>query len=420
MLTAQRRSSTKSMDDSATATNPGDPNDNIQHLRAIAILFVLCQHFSWLRPDLPLFPWDAWSGVDLFFAISGFVISLSLARTLTMPADARGLVGKLLANKYSITAFLVKRFFRVGLPLLATLSLAALLTLIFGITTWRNLLVEAAAALSMTYNYVLYAGGPFLLDVLWSLAIEMQFYLLIPIFLIAFFTRRERLIASAAIFAFIGLVARPSYVYFYAMPSNNWLAVRTSTHCRLDTLAAGVFVFALLSDPDTRRAVSNLSAPCIRIVTTFSLFVLLLIPGTTSTYFSHNEGFSILALAAGCAVLMAAGSNASIAPFAALRVFLGYIGERSFSLYLVHRLVAASFAAAYPSVIAHTHVYGQAGTSARVLQTACVIGLTLLLAELMFRFAERPGVRIGRELAAKKFGREARHGANCLQVSPPS
>jgi peptidoglycan/LPS O-acetylase OafA/YrhL len=41
-----------------------EPNRNIEHLRAFAILFVLCSHFTFL--PLPEILLNAWSGVDLF------------------------------------------------------------------------------------------------------------------------------------------------------------------------------------------------------------------------------------------------------------------------------------------------------------------------------------------------------------------
>ena len=114
--------------------NPSNPrNDNIQHLRAIACLLVLCHHFVWLRSFLPPIFWHAWSGVDLFFAISGYVVTLSLARTLDI--DVRvGCMANISANAPAIRSFLVKRIWRIFPPLVATLGLLVLLTLVFNIT----------------------------------------------------------------------------------------------------------------------------------------------------------------------------------------------------------------------------------------------------------------------------------------------
>lgn len=384
-------------------------NDNIQQLRGIAILFVVCHHFTWLQPVVPPILWEAWSGVDLFFAISGYVVSLSLARTLK-PALASGRLGqKLSSNAIPIGSFLTRRFWRIVPPLLTALSLAALFTLLLGITTWRHFLVEILAALSMTYNYVVYGGGPFVLDVLWSLAVDMQFYLLLPLFLLAFFSRRQRLIATATVFVLIGLVVRPIHVYEFTATSHNWLAVRNATHCRLDALAAGVFVFALLSDPRTTQAVRNLSTITVRMVAFFCIAFLLGIPATTSIEFSHTMGFSLLAASAAGLVMVAAASRFPLIPLLPLEATLRYVGERSFSIYLVHRLAPAAFSAAFPRVVAAAYAPGEFGFRMWLIECVAIVVATWCAAELMYQFVERPSITAGQYWARREESRGIRY-----------
>jgi peptidoglycan/LPS O-acetylase OafA/YrhL len=381
--------------------NSDAQNENIQHLRAIACLFVLCHHFHWLQPAIPYVLWYAWSGVDLFFAISGYVITLSFWRTMRVETNHVGLIERMSTNKGAIQAFFVKRFWRIVPPVVVTLFLAAILTLTLGITRWPDLAVEVAAALSMTYNYVVYDGGPFVLDVLWSLAIEAQFYLLVPFFLIACYTSRRGLAITAAVFLVIGLVVRPLHIYSYTTISDDWLAVRLATHCRLDSLAAGVFAFFLLSQPNAERWVKDLSFSAVRGLALVCILVLAYIPACTPVEFSHNYGFSILAVAAATIVLLAAGSGRYIFPFAGLRAVLRYIGERSFGIYLVHRLTSAAFVAVYPSVVIQERAFGGYGIMMRVINGVCVTLLTLVLAEFMYRFIEQPGIRAGKYFSGK-------------------
>jgi peptidoglycan/LPS O-acetylase OafA/YrhL len=387
----------------AAPINRDEQNDNIQHLRAIACLFVLGHHFTRLQSALPLILCEAWSGVDLFFAISGYVIAASFSRTITIQPIDTGFIGRIRANRNAIRSFFIKRFWRIFPPLIVTLSLLAFLTLTVGFTKWKDLIVEIAAALSMTYNYVVYGGGPFVLDILWSLALEGQFYMVIPFFLIACYTPRRGLVAALTMFCFIGAVVRPVHIHEYTSLSHDWLAVRYSTHCRLDTLAAGVFVFFLLSEPKVVQFTRDLSLLTVRALFFFWVLILLLIPSSTPIEFSHNEGFSILAIAAASIVFLAAGSNRDLVPFTGLRSALRYLGERSFGIYLVHRLTSGAFSAAFPSVISAERVFGAYGTMMRVVDGVFVISSTLIIADLMYRFVEKPGIEAGRYYSAKIF-----------------
>ena len=60
-------------------------NKNIDFLRAVAILLVMVVHFPRLRQFLPLL--NPWSGEDLFFAISGFVVATSFVPQVDIALD---------------------------------------------------------------------------------------------------------------------------------------------------------------------------------------------------------------------------------------------------------------------------------------------------------------------------------------------
>lgn len=393
----------------------GKHNDNIQHVRAIACLFVLCHHFQWLQPAIPQLFWSAWSGVDLFFAISGYVITLSFLRTTVACPDDMSFAEKISVNKTAIQAFFIKRSWRIFPPVIVALALLALVTLVFGITRWTDLLVEICAALSMTYNYVIYDGGPFVLDVLWSLGVEAQFYVLVPFFLIAYSDSHRGLIASLAVFLLIGAVVRPLHIHEYTGLTQHWLAVRFSTHCRLDSLAAGVFVYFLLRKPGSVQSARNLSVLTVRGLFLFCLLVLLYIPAYTSIEFSHGIGFSFLAVAAASMVFLAAGSGRPIIPCVQFRTVMRYLGERSFGIYLVHRLAGAAFSAQFPSVVILERAFGGYGIVTRFANALYVTTLTLTLAELMYRFVEKPSIRAGSYYSAKLlFGKKPR------EIGPPA
>ena len=146
-------------------------------LRGIAIILVLFHHFTILKPvaavdhalaDLAL---AGWSGVDLFFVLSGFLITGILI-------DARG------SDRY-FTSFYARRTLRI-FPLYYLIVFLSLVVLP-RLPTWFDLLAGAGAPreqwqywLYLT-NFAVASRDAFrhgVLDVTWSLAIEEQFYLI--------------------------------------------------------------------------------------------------------------------------------------------------------------------------------------------------------------------------------------------------
>ena len=57
-------------------------NLEIQRLRGIAILLVMLSHFYLLSSKFPLFLQNSWVGVDLFFVISGYVVTISFMNSI--------------------------------------------------------------------------------------------------------------------------------------------------------------------------------------------------------------------------------------------------------------------------------------------------------------------------------------------------
>ncbi len=162
-------------------------NLEIEHLRALAILLTLIAHVGFISPpDSTTYSYivnnlfQFWGGVDLFFCISGYVIS-------------KILIGKVdntkKENRYNfIKAFYIKRAFRI-LPLsmfwiffVVWASVFFNKSGVFGIS--EKTFQHALAALLFTENiYLTYHIAP-QLSVYWSLSLEEQFYLFFPLFLI--------------------------------------------------------------------------------------------------------------------------------------------------------------------------------------------------------------------------------------------
>jgi len=185
---------------------------DIQALRAAAVLMVVVFH---LWPNrLP----GGFAGVDVFFVISGFLISGSLLSEL---AD-RG--------RIRFASFWAKRIRRLLPAALLVIALTAVLSLLFVPTFARqDYFAEAIASTFYFENWQLaasatnyFAAQPSPFQHYWSLAVEEQFYLFWPLLLglVAYFAKRKKALAFAV---FIAAASAASFAYSlfltYAQPN---------------------------------------------------------------------------------------------------------------------------------------------------------------------------------------------------------
>ncbi|NQN68108.1 acyltransferase [Streptococcus suis] len=137
-------------------------------IRVIGLVFVLLYHFF-----IKNFP-GGFVGVDLFFTLSGY-----LTTALLIDEFSRN-------NKIDILGFFKRRFYRILPPLVLTILLVLPLTLLIRNDFRANIGSQVAAALGfMTNFFEIFAGGsyenqfvPHLFVHTWTLAIEVQYYIL--------------------------------------------------------------------------------------------------------------------------------------------------------------------------------------------------------------------------------------------------
>ena len=214
----------------------GQRRADIQGLRAVAVLLVVAFHAGLPVPG-------GFSGVDVFFAISGFVITGTLLRELTS------------AGRIDLPRFYVRRIRRL-LPALALMvtSVAVLGTLASPLATQRTGALTGIAASVFAANVYLYQLPTGYFDVsatldpllhTWTLAVEEQFYLVFPALLILGWactrgrSERGRRLGTAAIVAAVSVVSyvlavklaggwapggldSPESFGFYGSPTRAW------------------------------------------------------------------------------------------------------------------------------------------------------------------------------------------------------
>jgi peptidoglycan/LPS O-acetylase OafA/YrhL len=216
--------------------------------RAIAITAVLVYHGT-TSLFYPAGPWPSYKalcviqtgakGVDVFFAISGFLICTRLLQE-------RRRTGAI-----SLRAFYLRRAFRILPPFLVYLAVLALMAaaglLSIAPTEWWASALFLRNYVNPTTTHGWYTGH------FWSLAVEEHFYLMWPLFLIAFGSRRARLLVVPL--ALLIPFWRAIDAGFGGLVPYGHINMRTDT--RLDGLLWGCWVALLLEVPAYREWVTR-------------------------------------------------------------------------------------------------------------------------------------------------------------------
>lgn len=351
----------------------------IQGLRAVFILAVMLCHYvvpfrdmllAGNRVEIALYHVAnvCWSGVDFFFGISGFVVTALL-----------------LQKNDGYRAFMVRRARRL-LPAYFTLLAAVAAFTVAG--PLFGYAVRAGFALDSIWAWTLLAnipasvrgwqlgGGSVSLIHLWSLCVEMQFYLVWPL-LVWKAKGRNLLIAMLALSAaaFLARCVLAHYLVFYS-------AIYSLTPLRIDAFAMGGVAAALAVGGRTWK-----SAPWIAAALLLPSYSWLLLDPTWHKAERIVQTLQLSVIAVGAAALvMAAYQQTLWRPLAAaLRSRpLVYIGDRSYSLYLWH----LPFMAVINDMVGATAPgNGRMWTVALVVVSNSVAGF--ILAEISYRLIEK-------------------------------
>lgn len=330
---------------------------DIDGLRAIAVVGVVIFHANLGLPG-------GFVGVDVFFVISGYLITNII-------------LGDLEKGKFSMLDFWERRIRRI-FPALAVVVLFCLIAGWFLLLPFGYLvLAQATIALSCfasniqfwrTISYWSPAAEENPLLHTWSLSVEEQFYLVVPLLIAGLYKFKRGLfvpfvIASCVIVSFVVSIywvrAVPAGA-FYLLPSRAWELGVGALVCFLPTLQSAFFRELL--------CISGLLG------ITASLFLL-----DSETPF---PGVAALPPVIGAAFIIWSGAPNSlghvpmISRWLSLKPFVA-IGLISYSLYLWH----------WPFFAFHRYVFGQPAPHGLAL---LCIGLAFLLSFLSWRFVEQP------------------------------
>ena len=345
----------------------------IDGLRAIAVMAVLFYHlgFSWIP--------GGFLGVDLFFVISGYVITRLLLDSIER------------SGGLDLRAFYLARIRRL-LPALAFMLVTTAIAVgIWAPDTIKRFLIDTPFALTGSMNWWLVGrhldyfeaiGRPPLLQHTWSLAVEAQFYLLWPLILLLilrFFGKKRISIAALVIACFSGIALMLVSFSLDASSSSKVSHIYFGT----DTHSIGLFLGAALAvnwiPQNFKPDVSKKAQDFIDGIGVFGFL------GILATFIFIEESNPALYRIAfplagifGAAIITSIVHPASrFAPLLQNRVLL-WIGERSYAIYLWHWVI---FQVTRPQV-------DLAGASWAMYSLRILI--VFALADISLRFIELP------------------------------
>jgi peptidoglycan/LPS O-acetylase OafA/YrhL len=363
-------------------------------VRGLAILLVLITHFGvygqervgWFGAAFHRLVDFGWSGVDLFFVLSGFLITGILLESKGSPNYFRSFYMRRVLRILPLYYCAVIAYFLFLLPALrilapgrATVAGAFRMPAVeqlwyyFHLSNWR-------IAYSVTYNGV---------DHFWSLAIEEQFYALWP--LVVFLLSRRGLLRACAGVMAVSFALRSLPSVHAAMQQYPHL-LYCLTPFRLEPLALGAGLAILISDERFRahwRQWAGAAAVC----GVAGLAIVMAV--TRSASFEPIPmavfGFTGVGLvAAACVCYAAMRSGASDAGSALLRSpFLVELGRLSYGIYVIHRplsiLAPPIQGALMPRI---------GGVAASLLVTLAGSTASYVLAVGSWRLVEQPFLRL--------------------------
>lgn len=334
----------------------------IDGLRALAVIPVILFHAGFTAFN------GGYVGVDVFFVISGFLIT-------------RIILNEINENTFTFMDFYERRARRI-MPALFSVMFFSF------IAAWFTLNSSMMKSFCQSILYVLafisniffcnqgndyFAGNSELMPLLhtWSLAVEEQFYIFFPIFLIVMIRfKKSLLFASLCIITAVSLIAsewginnKPVFT-FYMLPTRMW-----------ELTIGSLIAYLSLKDKNVLSKITQSLVAC----QALSLLGLILILSSIFTFSKETPfpGLTALPSTVGTAlIIISANSKTLVGKLLSLKPFV-FIGLLSYSAYLWHQPILA-----YARILSYEEI--------KAPTTLSLIALTFVLSYLTWKYIETP------------------------------
>ncbi len=387
-------------------------------LRGVAILFVMCFHYvsatgygadAFVTRKIVSIADCMWSGVDLFFVLSGFLITGILLRAKDTPGYFRNFYMRRVLRIFPLYYGALVVIF-VVVPHVVT-AVTPGVQRIYDAQGWLWAYSEDVAI--AVHNEDFFDPDCLWVGHFWSLAVEEHFYLVWP--LVVFACSRRALIGTS-----LGLIVAAPIVRFAMLAIHmDPAAVYTLTLSRTDELAFGGLL-AAMAQRRTYDELARLARWCSIGSVTYLVAAVLLLrkPLFWGHWTALGFGFSALAAGSGALVVFALAPRPNglqrILETRVLRAF----GKYSYGAYVLHTPMQPLYLHLFPPGSLGSLASGLGHTGSRLFGLLGFAGLgmaiTMLLAMVSFYAYERPFLKLKRYF---EYGRAGEAPATAGQAA---
>ena len=335
----------------------------IDGLRALAVGAVIIYHARIYLGEI--FYFRGILGVDIFFVISGYLITSIIYKEL------------ITTKKFSVIKFYERRVRRIVPPLLLVCFSSLIMGYIFLFPKeFVDLSISTMTILSFVSNYYFYQTGieygatdTLLIPLLhtWSLSVEEQYYIIIPFVILAIYKFSKKnfflifflIFSSSIIFSQLGSLKFPQF-NFYFLGSRAW-----------ELSVGSLLAFFNLKKKKSYMSIKYNYFPLIGILLILFSFIKL-----DNNYSQHPSILTLIPIFGTCLIILFANKDEIITKILSSKLFVS-IGLISYSLYLWHYPI---FAFLRTGNISEVNIY------IKILSGI----LVLILSTLTYFFIEKP------------------------------
>lgn len=339
---------------------------SLDFLRGLAVLLVLFRHLPNKDTSgvLHFLQTIGWTGVDLFFVLSGFLIS----GLLFADYDRNG--------RLDVKRFWLRRGMKIWPSYFLTYGLAMIATII-----WTG---DLSLLISRIPNYVFvqnYMDPAIRWTHSWSIAIEEHFYFILPLVLIVLARKKFAELPKVAVAICVAVLLQR--VLLFLVTDLKWPNFYYPSHLRIDSLCFGVLISYLYHYK--RESFARIGRWWPAFVTAAPLLALAYWLPLERSAFSYTAGFTIFYLMFG-GLVVAARVHPNFGSSGPQRL-LAWMGIYSYTIYLAHSVIYELPGMATLRSMAISR-FGSGGDQLLFL------GLSIVLGVVISHLVERPFLRL--------------------------